>query len=333
MLEMDTEAPTAPMGLTVSNITETSVELNWQAATDNNAVSGYFVYQDGTQLSQVSQTNFTVMDLDTATTYTFEVSAIDVSGNESARSVFESVTTQALDSKPIVLILTKTSGFNHRTESESVSMVEEIGVAQNFDVVSDNDGSEFDSLSNLSRFDILFFSNTSGDFLNASQRENVEAYAAQGGHFISNHAASDAYGHSTASTVSGNGKGVWDWYAENVTGCSVRNGPNHTANNFAATVNVQNENSQLTSGIAFPWADNEEWYYWEGGFLSGSFTELLRVSDTGENTYDDPRMTAHFWERPDGGVSFYTGMGHSESKYEDAEFVRLMENVFAFILN
>ncbi|MGB3150129.1 MAG: ThuA domain-containing protein, partial [Maribacter sp.] len=157
--------------------------------------------------------------------------------------------------------------------------------------------------------------------------------AAQGGSFISNHAASDSYGHSTASSVSGNGKGIWDWYSENVTGCSVRNSPNHTRAGLGATVTVQNQNSGLTNGIVFPWSDNEEWYYWEDGYLDSSFTELLRVSDTGSNSYDDARMTAHYWERPDGGVSFYSSMGHAKSKYSDSDFVQLMSNAFAFILD
>lgn len=231
-----------------------------------------------------------------------------------------------------VLVFTKTSGFNHNTKNECVSMIEGFATNLSFQVTVDDSGSEFESAVSLNDFELIFFTNTSGNTLSTAQRENVETYAAQGGNFISNHAASDSYGHSTASSVNGGGKGEWDWYSENVTGCSVRNGPNHTANNFAATVTVQNQNSDLTNGISFPWDDNEEWYYWEDGYIDTNFTELLRVSDTGSNSYDAARMTAHYWERPDGGISFYTSMGHSKSKYSDTEFVQLMENAFAFIL-
>ncbi|MDT0606121.1 ThuA domain-containing protein [Croceitalea rosinachiae] len=232
-----------------------------------------------------------------------------------------------------VLIFTKTSGFDHNTKEESVAMVRKIAEELNFEVEVSDSSSIFDNQDGINNFDIVFFTNTSGNTLNALQRTNVEAYAVQGGNFVSNHAASDSYGHSTASTVSGNGKGVWDWYAENVTGCSVRNNPNHTSSGFGATVTIENQNSELTSGISFPWNDNEEWYYWEGGYIAGPFTELLRVSDTGSNSYDDARMTSHYWERSDGGISFYTSMGHSKNKYSDTEFVRLMTNVFDFMLN
>ncbi|WP_156950059.1 hypothetical protein [Maribacter antarcticus] len=55
---------------------------------------------------------------------------------------------------------------------------------------------------------LYFFSNTSGDFLNATQRTSVRGHAEQGGNFIFNHAASDAHEHSTATTISGNGQGL-----------------------------------------------------------------------------------------------------------------------------
>lgn len=331
--EVSVEKPSAPINLEAVAITSNSVSFSWTNTEEVKTITGYKVFQDGNEIAQTTETSYLVTGLSAGTTFSFSISVLDAQGNESKQSAENSVTTENISERGKVLVFTKTAGFNHRTESESAAMVQLIADNQNFDVITDNDGSEFDTLSNLNQYDIIYFSNTSGDFLSASQRANVEAYAAQGGNFISNHAASDAYGHSTADSVSGNGKGVWDWYAENVTGCSVRNGPNHTANNFGATVTVQNANTELTTGINFPWNDNEEWYYWEGGYLNSSFSELLRVSDTGPDSYDDARMTAQLWERPDGGISFYTSMGHSKNKYSDADFVKLMDNVFNFILD
>ena len=232
-----------------------------------------------------------------------------------------------------VLVFTKTAGFDHNTRNQNTTMMNGIASVLGFTLVVDNSGSEFNSAEKLSTFDVIYFNNTSGDMLSPEQRMNVETYAAQGGNFISNHAASDAYGHSTAATVNGNGKGVWDWYSENVTGCSVRNNPNHTAAGFPATVLVENNNTLLTDEIDFPWNDSEEWYYWEGGYINDDFAELLRVSETGENSYDTPRMTAQYWTRPDGGKSFYSSMGHDSSKYTDPDFVQLMTNAFTYIFS
>ena len=41
------QAPTAPSGLTVTGSTQTSVAISWTAASDNVGVSGYGVYQGG----------------------------------------------------------------------------------------------------------------------------------------------------------------------------------------------------------------------------------------------------------------------------------------------
>lgn len=330
----DNESPTAPENLVVSNTDANSTTLSWDASTDNVGISGYVIYQDGSKIDEATTTTYQVINLTVATTYTFEVAAFDTSNNESSLSEPISVTTENnMSSRPKVLVFTKTNGFNHNTKTECITMVEEIAALQGFDLETDDNANTFNALEDLNEYDIIFFTNTSGNTLNVTQRGNVEAYAAQGGNFISNHAASDSYGHSTANTVSGNGKGEWDWYAENVTGCSVRNSPNHTPAGFDATVSVQNQNMELTTNIQFPWNDDEEWYYWEGGYISNSFTELLRVSDTGTNSYDDPRMTAHYWNRPDGGTSFYTSMGHAKSKYADEEFVQLIANVFDLILD
>lgn len=329
--EPDTEAPTVPQNLMAANITTTSVDISWSASTDNISVTGYKIYQDGEEIDETTNTAYSIEELTPGTTYGYAVSAVDASGNESNQSNVLSITTESLPEKK-VLVFTKTAGFDHNTRSAVEAMMQNLASVFNFEVTVDDTGAEFDTIGNLTQYDIIFFSNTSGNHLNQSQRANVESYASQGGNFISNHAASDAYGHSTATTVSGNGKGEWDWYAENVTGCSVRNNPFHTAANFSATVTVQNANTALTNGIAFPWSDNEEWYYWEGGYLNNTFIELLRVSQTGSMSYDAARMTAHYWTRTDGGVSFYTSMGHSEAKYADPEFVQLIENVLGFML-
>ena len=46
--QFDNENPSAPQNLTVSNIAINSIELGWDASTDNVGVTGYHIYQDGT---------------------------------------------------------------------------------------------------------------------------------------------------------------------------------------------------------------------------------------------------------------------------------------------
>jgi len=90
----DTVPPTAPTQLTISNITSNSLTLSWTAATDNNGVTGYQVYQGATLLnSHVNGTTYNVTNLDCATPYSFTVKAFDAAGNVSASSNTASATT------------------------------------------------------------------------------------------------------------------------------------------------------------------------------------------------------------------------------------------------
>ena len=55
----DTQAPTAPAGLTASGQTQTQITLSWTASSDNVGVTGYSRYQNGTLISSATGTSFT----------------------------------------------------------------------------------------------------------------------------------------------------------------------------------------------------------------------------------------------------------------------------------
>ncbi|MBB6730090.1 fibronectin type III domain-containing protein [Cohnella sp. CBP 2801] len=91
----DSEPPSAPTGLTVAGQTDTSVSLSWTAATDNQAVTAYDVYRDGTLAATASGTSTTadVVGLSPSTTYHFAVKAKDGAGNASNPSNEATATT------------------------------------------------------------------------------------------------------------------------------------------------------------------------------------------------------------------------------------------------
>ncbi|MBN0048673.1 carbohydrate binding domain-containing protein [Streptomyces actuosus] len=91
----DTQAPTAPTGLTSTGKTSSSVSLAWHAATDNVGVTGYDVYRGSSKVLSVSGTAGTVGGLASSTSYTFTVRARDAAGNTSAASNAVTVTTDA----------------------------------------------------------------------------------------------------------------------------------------------------------------------------------------------------------------------------------------------
>jgi type 1 glutamine amidotransferase len=202
-----------------------------------------------------------------------------------------------------VLHYTETSGFDHDTRDVSLSMFEAIAAEHGLVVTSDNDGSSFSSLATLQQFDAVIFSNTSGDdLLDAMQRTNFEAYIAGGGNVMGIHAVTDTYRHSTAN---GSNTGTWDFYAELI-GASVQ---------------------------------NEEYYYWEGGYYRDDNNPVLQVEQTvgpnGEvNSYDAPRPMSWYRELQEGGRVFYTALGHASENYtDDVLFRQHIENALLWLID
>lgn len=92
--QTDTEKPTAPSNLESSNLTQTSVTLNWEAATDDVEVVDYEIFQDGTSIGQTNgETTLAISDLVASTNYEYYVIALDAAGNESDASNTLSITT------------------------------------------------------------------------------------------------------------------------------------------------------------------------------------------------------------------------------------------------
>ena len=93
--EPDDEAPTIPQSVVATPLTSTTIQLTWQASTDNQRVSGYRIYQDGVFLRNATGTETTVGNLSPSTLYTFTIAAFDISGNASAHSAEASASTLA----------------------------------------------------------------------------------------------------------------------------------------------------------------------------------------------------------------------------------------------
>ncbi len=94
----DTSPPSVPGGLASPSRTATTVNLAWNAATDNSGgsgVAGYDVYRNGSLVGSPSATQYTDGGLTASTAYTYTVRARDNAGNASAQSGSISVTTAA----------------------------------------------------------------------------------------------------------------------------------------------------------------------------------------------------------------------------------------------
>ena len=98
-LTIDTDPPVIGVLSTPVNIEQTSLTLDWTAATDNVGVTNYNIFQDNRLIATVGNVlTYDVTGLSQDTNYDFYITALDNEGNESTNSNVQNVTTLPLTS-------------------------------------------------------------------------------------------------------------------------------------------------------------------------------------------------------------------------------------------
>ncbi len=92
----DTQAPSNPANLQATSVGGQTVGLSWSASSDNVGVSGYKIYRNNVLLTTVTGTSYTDATVQPTTSYSYAVTAIDASGNESGQSNTINVTTTSV---------------------------------------------------------------------------------------------------------------------------------------------------------------------------------------------------------------------------------------------
>jgi fibronectin type 3 domain-containing protein len=99
---LDTQAPTAPTGLTATAASSSQINLTWTASTDNVGVAGYRIERcQGSgctafaQIATPTTTSFSDAGLTAGTSYSYRVRASDAASNVSGYSATASATTIA----------------------------------------------------------------------------------------------------------------------------------------------------------------------------------------------------------------------------------------------
>jgi len=91
----DVTPPSQPQDLIANAVSTSQINLTWTASTDNVSVLAYRIYKDGIFIATSSLTNYSSTGLSADTLYTYNVSAVDTSYNESAQSSNASAQTLA----------------------------------------------------------------------------------------------------------------------------------------------------------------------------------------------------------------------------------------------
>ena len=144
--DIDTEAPTTPTNVTISDETSTSFKVSWSASTDNTGVTGYDIYIDGNFNASTGDISYIVNDLQPSTTYVVSVLAKDEVNNMSEQS----------------------SPVNATTTDESSVNSDELLISEYVEGSSNNKAIEIANVTtgtiNLSSYNLRRQTNGSGDW-------------------------------------------------------------------------------------------------------------------------------------------------------------------------
>ncbi len=94
--QIDTQAPTAPLNLSVTSVGTNNIAVQWTAATDNVGVASYDIYVNGELQGSTNSTSTNIANLSPLTTYSIYVVAKDAAENVSPQSNTVTATTSAV---------------------------------------------------------------------------------------------------------------------------------------------------------------------------------------------------------------------------------------------
>jgi type 1 glutamine amidotransferase len=229
-------------------------------------------------------------------------------------AVFAAVTTSLTavpapqaDAAPLsrILVFSKTAGFRHSSIDEGIAAIRTLGSQNGFAVTATEDANQF-TTANLSQYQAVVWLSTTGDVLNATQQTAFESYIRGGGGYVGVHAASDT-------------EYDWAWYGGLVGAYFA----SHPANQ-QARVRQEDRAHPSTAHLPSTWTRTDEWY----NYRTNPRSSVKVLANLDESSYsggsmggDHPITWCHNYQ---GGRSWYTGMGHVEESYTDANFTRML---------
>jgi cytochrome c len=200
-----------------------------------------------------------------------------------------------------VLVFSKTAGFRHGSIGPGIAAIQQLGAANNFAVETTEDAAAFTD-ANLARFKVVIWLSTTGDVLNATQQAAFERYIRAGNAYVGVHAASDT-------------EYDWPWYG-GLVGAYFASHPAVQQ----ATVKVADKVHPSTATLPQRWVRTDEWYNYRAN-PRGNVHVLATLDETtysgGSMGHDHPIA---WCKNYDGGRSWYTGGGHTDESFAEANF-------------
>lgn len=225
---------------------------------------------------------------------------------------------------PAVLIFSKTNGFREDSAVRAANAgLADIARRRGWSAVFTENGAVFNPAM-LPRFQATVWNNTSGDVLNAEQKQAFQTYIENGGGFVGIHGAG------------GDPHYDWRWYVEKLVAAEFIGHP--LGPQFQrATIHVEDRNDPATRTLPEHWERVDEWYSFK---ISPRAPGLKVLATLDERTYNpkmfwkDIRMGADhpvIWKHCVGrGRAFYSALGHAASTYQEPLHLAELEGAIAW---
>ena len=204
-----------------------------------------------------------------------------------------------------VLVISETKGWVHDSIESGIDLIENIGDKNNFNVYH-SDNSKVITSENLKEFNSIIFLNTTGDILSKNEQNIMEQFIKSGKGYVGVHSASDT-------------EYEWQWYGDLV-GAYFRN---HSDVVDGKIFTVDNTH-KITEHLNLEWNIEDEWYNFD--YISDNINVLLKLDETSYEGGEHPDHHPITWyQKYDGGRSFYTALGHTTEVFKDERFIKLLE--------
>jgi type 1 glutamine amidotransferase len=205
-----------------------------------------------------------------------------------------------------VWVFSKTTAFRHDSIPAGIAAIRQLGQQNGFTVDASEDDTRFTD-ANLAQYAAVIFLSTTGDpVVTQAEKDAFQRYVQHGGGFVGIHAAADS-GY------------TWPWYGQLV-GAYFKQHP--ALQN--ARVKVEDPDHPSTQGLPAQVTRFDEWY----DYRTNPRPNVHVLTTLDETSYSGGTMGAdhpNTWcQNFDGGRSWYTGMGHTNESFSEANFLHLL---------
>lgn len=212
-----------------------------------------------------------------------------------------------------VLNFSADNGYVHKSKETGVSLIDSLGIAYNWKVVT-TDKPAFFTLKNLLSFHVIIFNNTCGNkgrIFSSDQQQVLQQFIRKGGGFVGIHCAG-ALWHE--------GGEFQKWY-EALIGTRLVDHPKVQQ----AKLVVENANHESTAHLPLEWVLTDEWHR----FSDNPRDRVNVLISLDESSYEgEKKMNGDhpfiWYQYVDGGRSFFTSLGHTEEIFKDENYQKLL---------